>query len=266
MQGSRTVGARACPAVLTVAGSDSGGGAGIQADLKTFRALGCFGVSAITCLTAQNPDGVSGILAAGPRMTRRQIEAVCGAFPVRAAKTGMLFDRATLRAAAAALRRAGIANLVVDPVMVATSGARLLRPDAVEALCRVLLPMARVITPNLPEAEVLWGAAIRTEADMSAAARDLERRFGAACALKGGHLRGAQVVDMLCENGRLHVWRSPRLRAAQTHGTGCTFSAALAAWLARGAALPEACNRARLYVRRALVGALRVGRYRPLGG
>ena len=233
------------PAVLTIAGSDSGGGAGIQADLKAFTALGCFGTSAITCVTAQNPDGVRGVAAIPAGMVREQIEAVMDGFPVAAVKTGMLYSAAIVEEVAATLsaRRPGF--LVVDPVMVATSGARLLEEDAVAAVCEALLPLADVVTPNLPEAEVLCGHPIVDRAAAHAAAGEIGERFGIACALKGGHLdTGALVIDLLYADGETESFPGPRVAARETHGTGCTFAAALVAWLAKGSCLAEAMGRA----------------------
>jgi hydroxymethylpyrimidine/phosphomethylpyrimidine kinase len=249
---------------LTIAGSDSGGGAGVQADLKTFAALGVFGTSAVTCLTAQNPDGVTGIHAAPAAMVARQIRTVLEGFPVAAAKTGMLYAAATIRAVARAWRPAAPCPLVVDPVMVATSGARLLRDDALATLCRELLPLAAVVTPNLPEAEILAGRPIRSLGDLMAAARAIGERYGTACVVKGAHLPGPQVFDALWHGGRVRVFASARVPARETHGTGCTFSAAVAAWLARGHLLPRAVAEAGRFVAGALRGARRVGRHYPL--
>ncbi|NLE65977.1 MAG: bifunctional hydroxymethylpyrimidine kinase/phosphomethylpyrimidine kinase [Lentisphaerae bacterium] len=256
---------RRMPLALTIAGSDSGGGAGIQADLKTFSALGVFGASAITCLTAQNPDAVIGIEPVSPAFIELQVRAVCEGFTVAAAKTGMLYSAGIIRAVAGAVRRLRIRRLVVDPVMIATSGARLLRADAVRALMRDLLPLAEVVTPNLPEAEVLCGHAIRARRDLGTAAREISEQCGCACALKGGHLAGRAAVDVLWAGGGLHEFELPRVRIRETHGTGCTFSAALAAHLALGRALPEAVRRAKAYVQSALGRAPAVGRHRPLG-
>lgn len=235
------------PVVMTIAGSDSGGGAGIQADLKAFTALGTFGVSAITCLTAQNPSEVRGILAIKPAMVALQVETICAGFRVAAAKTGMLYSTAIIEAVAGTIKRRRIPWLVVDPVMIATSGARLLRRDAVRALCQRLLPLADVITPNLPEAAVLYGQAIRNVQDMETAAREIGRRYHAACVVKGGHLPGQTANDVLYHSGRIYVFRSTRLQVA-THGTGCMFSAALTAHLARGTDLPGAVREAKRYV------------------
>lgn len=232
---------------MTIAGSDSGGGAGIQADLKTFTALGVFGTSAITCLTAQNPSEVRGILAITPAMVTLQMEAISAGFRLAAAKTGMLYSAAIIEAVARAIKRRRIPWLVVDPVMIATSGARLLRRDAVSALCNRLLPLADVITPNLPEAEALCRQTIGNLRDMESAARKISTRYRAACVVKGGHLPGNKVVDVLFYAGRIYVFRSARLQVA-THGTGCMFSAALTALLARGIDLPKAVRVAKHYV------------------
>lgn len=254
----------ALPAVLTIAGSDSGGGAGIQADLKTFMALGVYGASAITCVTAQNPDGVAGIAALAPRLVALQIRQVCWGFPIAAAKTGMLYSAAIIRAVARTVEELKIPNLVVDPVMVATSGARLLQPEAVRALRAALLPLARLITPNLPEAEALLDRRIATREEAAAAAAELSREFGTACVVKGGHLAGREVWDVLADGRRLWVFKTPRVAARETHGTGCTFSAAAAALLARGRTLADAVQGAQRVVGAALRRAARVGRHYPL--
>ena len=235
------------PVVMTIAGSDSGGGAGIQADLKAFAALGAFGTSAITCLTAQNPSEVHGILAVTPAMVTLQVETICAGFPVAAAKTGMLYSTAIIEAVARTIKHRRIPWLVVDPVMIATSGTRLLRRDAVRVLCNRLLPLADVITPNLPEAEALCSHAIGTLRDMESAAREIGTRYRAACVVKGGHLPDQTVTDMLYHSGRIYSFRSARLQVS-THGTGCMFSAALTALLARGIDLPGAVQGAKRYV------------------
>lgn len=268
------------PVCLTIAGSDSGGGAGIQADLKAFFALGAFGTSAITCLTAQNPDEVAGILPATPEMVALQIRTVCRAFPVAAAKTGMLYAVEIVRAVAAAVREAALPVLVVDPVMVATSGAKLLRDDAVQALCRELFPLAAAVTPNLPEAEILAGKRIRGADDLKEAAALIEKRFGAPCVAKGGHLGSAGsptakagperagqgiAVDVLCEKGEIREFRADMVEAARTHGTGCAFSAAITAFLARGETLADAVAKAKEFVTAALRHPYRAGRHTPLG-
>lgn len=252
------------PVALTIAGSDSGGGAGIQADLKTFTAMKVFGTTAITCLTAQNPDGVTGIEATSPAMVARQIRAVTDGFPVAAAKTGMLFSAPIIRAVARELKRGPTFPLVVDPVMVATSGARLLRRDAMRALSTILLPMATVITPNLQEAEILANCRICTSAQLEKAARLIARRFSTACLAKGGHLGGRCVVDILCVDDEITRYTLPRALVAGAHGTGCTFSAAITAALAKGYDLHEAAAIAKAFVTKALRTGKPVGRHIPL--
>jgi len=253
------------PVVLTIAGSDSGGGAGIQADLKTFAALGVFGTSALTCLTAQNPDEVTGVQATDPDMVALQVRTVCAGFPVSAAKTGMVYSAPIIRAVAEAVSTCAITNLVVDPVMAATSGARLLREDAIEALQRELIPRASVITPNVPEAEILCGESISSVEDLERAAKAIGEQYGVACVAKGGHLGGDEIVDVLYADGRVQRFSSPRIQAVETHGTGCTFSAALAACLAKGLDLVEAVGVTREFVASALAGAVRIGEHYPLG-
>ena len=249
------------PVALTVAGSDSGGGAGIQADLKTFQACGVFGTSAITAITCQNPGGVSAVLPIPPRIVAGQIASVCAALPVRAAKTGMLYDAKIIQAVAGCLR----CPLVVDPVMVATSGARLLQRDALRVLQTVLFPLATVVTPNLIEAEVLLGCRIRSLPELRAAARALADRHGVAFLVKGGHLTGGQKsVDVLFDGDRFHEFSAPQVAGVKTHGTGCVFSAALTAQLALGCGLVEAAGRAKIFVTRAIRDAVTIGRYHAL--
>jgi len=254
------------PVVLTIAGSDSGGGAGIQADLKAITALGCYGTTAVTCITAQNPDAVTGVEPVSADMVRRQVDAVCDGFPAAAAKTGMLYSAEIIETVAEAVRERAIPNLVVDPVMMATSGARLLREDAIEALCTGLLPQATVITPNIPEAEALCGREIASCNALETAAFELSERFKTACALKGGHLAnsGHEVVDVLAADGTTHAFSSPRVEARETHGTGCTFAAALAALLARGMPLVDAVRGAQSVVAGALRNARQAGEHYPL--
>lgn len=254
----------AIPVVLTIAGSDSGGGAGIQADLKTLTAMGVFGTSAITCLTAQNPRRVTGIEPVPPAFVIRQIEAVAEAFPLSAAKTGMLFSSEIIRAVARCVAVLPPFPLVVDPVMIATSGARLLKEDAVLALCGELFPLAAVVTPNVPEAEVLCGRRIRTLADLKNAALTISDRFGVACVAKGGHLGRNVVVDVLSDDGEITLFDSPRVKARETHGTGCTFSAALTAALAKGEPLVDAVAAAKTFVTAALQRSVRAGSHYPL--
>jgi hydroxymethylpyrimidine/phosphomethylpyrimidine kinase len=250
---------------LTIAGSDSGGGAGVQADLKTFAALGVHGASVLTCLTAQHPRGVTGVHPVPAAFVTAQLDAVFAELPPAAAKTGMLFSAALIRAVAAAWRGRGT-PLVVDPVMVATSGARLLKPAALATLTAELLPRATLLTPNLDEAALLLGAPLRTLADLREAARALHRRFGAAVLAKGGHLdtRG-EAVDVLFDGRREFILRAPRVRGVSTHGTGCTYAAAVTAGLARGRGLLAAVRAAKRHVTAALAGSRRVGRHDVLG-
>ncbi len=247
---------------LTIAGSDSGGGAGIQADLRAFGVFGVFGTSVVTAVTAQNPGGVRGVHAVDPANVRAQLDAVLDAFQVGGVKTGMLFSAEIIRAVAEGLRaRNRRFPLVVDPVMVATSGSRLLRDDAAEALCRELLPLAAVITPNLPEAEVLCGREVRTPQTVADAARELAARFGAAVLIKGGHSAEAPGTDLFCDrDGRLWRLRTPDIAApASAHGTGCSLSAAAAACLTKGMEPLEALRHAKAYVYGALRNGVRVG-------
>lgn len=250
------------PVALTIAGSDSGAGAGIQADLLTFAANGVYGTTALTCLTAQNPDGVSAVHPCPPEVVREQILQVRRFYPVKAAKTGMLLDAPIIRAVAAELAQGAALPLVVDPVMVATSGARLLREDAVEALVRDLIPLAAVVTPNLDEAEILLGRRPReTEAGMMADAAELARKLGVAVLLKGGHAAGDRLVDVLADAGGrvLATCRATRVPDIDTHGSGCTLAAALAARLARGESLADAVASAHAYLQSALAEAIRPG-------
>jgi hydroxymethylpyrimidine/phosphomethylpyrimidine kinase len=253
------------PTALTIAGSDSGGGAGIQADLKTFAAHGVYGTSAITALTAQNTIGVSGVHVAPDDFVTAQIEAVVADLGCNAVKTGMLANSTIVEAVAAAVESLELPNLVVDPVMVAKSGDHLLDEEAVHALRWTLLRMARVVTPNIPEAEVLSKMAIASVADMREAARRIAALKPAAVVIKGGHLAGPEVVDLLFENGEFTEFIGPRIEGRNTHGTGCTFAAAIAAHLAKGAALKDAVPAAKTYVEGAMRNGIPLGKgHRPL--
>lgn len=253
------------PIALTIAGSDSGGGAGIQADLKTFSALGVHGTSAITCLTAQNPRGVRGVHAATPENLRQQIEAVFEELPPVAVKTGMLFSAELIDVVAAHFLKRRRLPLVVDPVMVATSGARLLEPVAMRALSGRLLPLAALVTPNLDEAQLLLDLPIRDEEGLRVAARRLHDEYGCATLVKGGHLRGArEAVDIFFDGREELMLSAPFVRGMSTHGTGCTYSAAITAFLARGNSLPEAVTRAKEFITQAIVGSVRAGRHSVL--
>jgi len=254
------------PRTLTIAGSDSGGGAGIQADLKTFAALGCFGMSAITAITAQNTLGVTGVHAIPPAMVAAQIDAVAGDIGVDAAKTGMLGTAEIVEAVAGAVDRHGIAKLVVDPVMISTSGATLSDDATAQAMVRLLFPRALLVTPNLPEASHLLGRRIARRDEMEAAARELLAMGCRAVLLKGGHLEdgaaGEGLDDLLMTaDGRVRVFTHPRIATRNLHGTGCTLAAALAAQLARGQALEDAVASALDFVAQAIAAGagLRLG-------
>ncbi|HVE51845.1 MAG TPA: bifunctional hydroxymethylpyrimidine kinase/phosphomethylpyrimidine kinase, partial [Ramlibacter sp.] len=226
------------PRVLSIAGSDSGGGAGIQADLKTMAALGCYGMTAITALTAQNTLGVRSIHAVPHQVLADQIDAVVEDIGVDAVKIGMLHSADTVRTVAAALRRHGLQQVVLDPVMIATSGAVLIDEQAIDVLVRELFPLAVLVTPNLDEAALLAGRPLNSEADMEAAARHLLHRGAPAVLLKGGHLPGDTVSDLLITQEGTPLWmRAPRIASGNTHGTGCTLSSAIASQLALGCGL-----------------------------
>jgi hydroxymethylpyrimidine/phosphomethylpyrimidine kinase len=242
------------PVALTIAGSDSAGGAGIQADLKTFAALDVFGTSAITALTAQNTVGVSSVHAVPPDFVDAQIEAVLDDLDVRAVKTGMLATAPIIRAVAARAGRRELPNLVVDPVMVAASGDRLLEPDAERAYLDELFPHALVITPNLREAEVLLDRRVVSIDDMAGAARDLASAGPRFVVVKGGHLRDDDAVDVVWSAGELQELSVPRMATQNVHGTGCTFGSAIAAALARGDEPFRAIQSAKHFVTVALQG------------
>jgi hydroxymethylpyrimidine/phosphomethylpyrimidine kinase len=247
------------PRALTIAGSDSSGGAGIQADLKTFTVFRVYGASAVTALTAQNTTGVSAIAPMTPEFVRAQIDAVLDDIGVDAAKTGMLATRAIVEVAAEAIRARSIEQLVVDPVMVAQSGAALLEPDARAALRERLIPLARVVTPNAPEAAALLDMAVESVDDLREAARRLVAGGARAALVKGGHLVGAESVDVLYDGAEVHMLRAPRLDTPHTHGTGCMLSAAIAAGLAQGRTLLDAVRTAKQFITVAVRAGLAVG-------
>ena len=248
------------PTALTIAGSDSGGGAGIQADLKTFAACGVYGTSAITAVTAQNTLGVTAWEPVSTELVIAQIEAVAADLPPRAVKTGMLATAAIVEAVAATIVALDLPNLVVDPVMIAKGGDRLLREDAVAAIKAELLTLAEVVTPNVPEAEVLAGIAIRTLDDMRAAARRIRAMGPRVVVVKGGHLpAGDLVIDVVCTPDAEFDLQGPRLVSRHTHGTGCTFAAAIAAYLALGQPVEDALRSARAYLEGAIRHAPQLG-------
>jgi hydroxymethylpyrimidine/phosphomethylpyrimidine kinase len=244
---------------LTIAGSDSGGEAGLQADLKTFTALKVHGVCAITCVTAQNRATVARMEPCSPGMVRAQLEAVAAAFPLSAAKTGMLFSAAIVREVAAFFKHARSVPLVVDPVIISTSGRRLLQAGGVAKLQRELLPLAALVTPNVSEAEILTGKKIATLEELRVAARTINRMFGCAALVKGGHLLGTtEAVDFLCSGGGEWMFSAPRGNAKGLHGTGCVYSAAITAWLARGRSLEQAVKLAKDHITRTIYRRLAV--------
>jgi hydroxymethylpyrimidine/phosphomethylpyrimidine kinase len=247
------------PTALTIAGSDSGAGAGIQADLKTFAALGVYGTSAIAAVTAQNTVRVSGVHLLPPAFIVQQIDAVVADIAVDAVKTGMLGTSEIVEAVAGAIERLGLPRIVVDPVMVAKSGDRLIADDAVHAVRERLLPLATVVTPNRLEAEVLLGAAVNTGEDAAGAARALVARGAKAAVVKGGHFDEPEVIDLLFDGHAFYEFRHPRQDTRHTHGTGCTFASAIAACLARGAELPAAVQEASDYVAGAIAHGIAIG-------
>lgn len=247
------------PTAMTIAGSDSGGGAGIQADLKTFAALGVYGTSAITAITAQNTIGVTAAEPVAADLVTAQMEAVAGDIEIHATKTGMLATAAIVEAVAAAIEELELPLLVVDPVMVAKSGNRLLDADGIRTLRVELLPLALVVTPNIPEAEVLAGITIATLENAREAARRIHGLGPRAVVVKGGHSEGAEIVDLFYDGEQFVEFRTPRIHTRNTHGTGCTFASAIAAYLARGLALAAATAHAQTYVAGAIRHGLAIG-------
>lgn len=242
------------PTALTIAGSDSGGGAGIQADIKTFSALGVFGASAITSVTAQNTQGVRGIQAVSPEILQGQIEAVFDDFVVDAVKIGMLHNKEAVGIVAAALRRFTPCGCILDPVMISTSGAMLLHEDAIGRIVNELFPLATLVTPNIDEARYLSGLAISNEADMAKAAQRLLEMGCQAVLMKGGHLPGNEIADLLYIGSNAPIrFATPVVETNNSHGTGCTLSSAIAAYLALRKELPEAVGLAKEYITSALV-------------
>ena len=246
--------------VLTIAGSDSGGGAGIQADLKTIGVLGGHGMSAITAVTAQNTLGVAGIHALPPAFVRLQIETVLDDIGADAAKTGMLANAAIVEEVAAVVAERRLAPLVVDPVLAAESGAGLIEGSAADVLMKKLLPLAAVVTPNAVEAGRLLGMTVENLEDQRAAARRLGDVGARAVLVKGGHLPGDDAVDVLWAAGELREFAAPRLAAVNTHGTGCILASAIAYYLGSGAELAVAVERAKAFVTRAIAGGLAIGK------
>ena len=251
---------RKIPVALTIAGSDSGGGAGIQADLKTFSALGVHGTCAITAITAQNTFSVIAVQEVDPDVVEKQVDAIAQDMGIDAAKTGMLSSSKIIEAVSRAIRRYGF-PLVVDPVMIAKSGAPLLREDAIDALKKEIIPLAKVVTPNIPEAEKLSNMKISSLEDMRRAAKKIVEDLGAeAAVVKGGHGEGEESIDILYHSGNFKEFRTKRIRSKNTHGTGCSFSAAITAELAKGSGIEEAVRRAKEFIYMAIDYGLPLGR------
>jgi hydroxymethylpyrimidine/phosphomethylpyrimidine kinase len=248
------------PIALTIAGSDSSGGAGIQADLKTFAAHGVYGTSALTAVTAQSTLGVTDVFRLPADFVTAQIEAIAGDIALDVVKTGMLASSAIIDAVAAAILSLELPSVVVDPVLVSSSGQALCDREAVVTLISELLPRARVLTPNIPEAEILLGRTIDSLDLAGDAARRLHAMGPGAVVVKGGHLPGAEVIDLLFDGHTLHEFRGPRIATETTHGTGCTFASAIAANLALGASLVESVQLAKDYVAGAIRHGLTIGK------
>ena len=258
------------PVALTIAGSDSGGGAGIQADLKTFAALGVHGASAIACLTAQNPKRVLAVEPCSPKMLRQQIEAVFEELNPVAVKTGMLFSAQNISVVAQFFRTPHSTlrppPLIVDPVMVSTSGARLLQPAAEKILREKLLPLAALVTPNLDEAEILAERKISAPEDLRSAAREIHSRYGCAVLVKGGHLKNCrEALDVFFDGKTELLLSAPFVKGISTHGTGCTYSAAICAALGLGHDLPQAVEIGKDFITAAIAGSYRIGKHFALG-
>ncbi|MEM8885427.1 MAG: bifunctional hydroxymethylpyrimidine kinase/phosphomethylpyrimidine kinase [Planctomycetota bacterium] len=245
---------------LTIAGSDPSGGAGIQGDLKTFTRAGVYGMAALTALTVQNTQGVRGVHDVPPAFVAAQLDAIFDDLPVHAAKTGMLSRVEVIEAIVDVLTRRGIPPLVVDPVMVSTSGDALIDDDATIAIMQKLFPLAAIVTPNLPEAERLCGFPLRSASHRERAAQLMVSRGAGAVLIKGGHDEGDEIVDLLYFDNTFHEFRSPRIDTAHTHGTGCALAAGIAAQLALGTGMPEAVERARNFVRNGLENAVVLGK------
>lgn len=253
------------PVALTIAGSDSGGGAGIQADLKTFASLGVHGVSAVTCITAQNPKRVLAIEPCKPSIVRVQLEAVFSELPPSAVKTGMLYSAAIIYVLIDFFAPRRRIPLVVDPVMISTRGALLLQTSAIRLLESHLLPLAALVTPNLHETAILAGRKLKSVEDMRWAARQIYRRFGCAALVKGGHLQKSRdAVDIFFDGKNELLLSAPFVKGVRTHGTGCTYSAAITAFLSQGEPLPKAVVRAKEYISQAIAQSRTVGKHSVL--
>ncbi len=253
------------PIALTIAGSDSGGGAGIQADLKTFAALGVHGTSALTCVTAQNPRRVRAIQACRPEIVRGQIDAVVEELPPAAVKTGMLYSTEIIHAVVEFFQTHRRLPLVVDPVMISTSGSKLLKPSAIKLLKTGLLPLATLVTPNLDEAAILTGRKLKSPEDLRWAARKIHADFGCAALIKGGHLRNSkEAIDIYFDGANELLLTAPFVKGVHTHGTGCTYSAAITGFLARDYGLPEAVVKAKEFISQAIAQNYRAAKHSAL--
>ena len=252
------------PVVLTMASSDSGAGSGVQADLKTFSVLNVFGTCAITAVTAQTPRELRKVHPVPAAVLMEQIQSVSDGFPISAAKTGMLPTRELVQTVCEADELCGIPVLVVDPRMISSTGARMMDSDAVELLKERLLPLARVVTPNLHEAEILAGFTIGSLEDLRKATRVISERYDVACVTKGADLKGDDVVDILCDEGELTEFVLPRLSFSENHGAGCTFSAALTANIAKGMLMTDAVDQAKKLVYQGLKNSWHIGPHRPM--
>ncbi len=245
------------PVVLTIAGSDSSAGAGIQADLKTFAACDCYGVNAVTALVAESPGEVNGIVHTDPTLLDHQLNRVTSAFPVLGAKTGMLGNAATVEVIIQFMKENPELDLVIDPVIRASAGAELLDADGLDLLIRELIPLATLITPNLPEAEILLGKAISTTKEINAAALELNSRFGCSVLIKGGHFDGEdsenEMIDRAAIHGAIYEYKHPRLDLPDLHGTGCTLSAAITAHLAHGDEIASAIGASTDYLSQCII-------------
>ena len=253
------------PAALTIAGSDSSGGAGLQADLRTMTKLRVHGASVVTCVTAQNPGVVSAIHLTPSKVVAAQLDSVFSSLPVRAVKTGMLYSRSIIDAVADCLAKRQRLSLVVDPVMISSSGTPLLKPSAAQALTKRLLPLAKLVTPNLNEASVLAKRSVREPEEMRDAARAIHEQFGCAVLVKGGHMKATEAIDLFYNGREEFLLSAPRVRGVSPPGTGCTYSMATTAFLARGEQLPRAVELAKQHMVVAFSEVFRVGKHRFLG-
>ena len=253
------------PAVLTIAGSDSSGGAGIQADLRTFAKLGVHGASVVTCVTAQNPSAVSAIHPTPAKVVVEQLDSVFLSLSIRALKTGMLYSRSIIDAVAKLLAKRRCLQLVVDPVMFSSSGTPLLRSSAVAALAERLFPLAKLITPNLAEAAALAKFSVREPQDMREAARAIHEKFGCAVLVKGGHLKTTKAIDLFYSSDEEFLLSSSRVKRMAPPGTGCTYSAAISAFLGKGEPLTQAVEQAKQHMADSFAGVYRSGKHYFLG-